>query len=146
MIDTTQTTQTDASTQDRDESYEAFILAKVAEAPAVGFEPPLPLSESLFPHQRDIVRWACLRGRAAIFASFGLGKTRMQLEVARQTVAHALLSVGEHDTQGAAFLIVAPLAMRREFRRDAEAMGLTITFVRTDAEVAAARVGKRQSR
>ena len=60
--------------------------------------------------------------------------------------AHALLSVGEHDTQGAAFLIVAPLAMRREFRRDAEAMGLTITFVRTDAEVAAVRVGKGQSR
>lgn len=139
MTDTTQTTQTDIGTNDRDESYEAFILAKVAEAPAVGFEPPLPLSESLFPHQRDIVRWACLRGRAAIFASFGLGKTRMQLEVARQTVAHALLSVGEHDTQGAAFLIVAPLAMRREFRRDAEAMGLTITFARTDADVDALR-------
>lgn len=89
MNDTTESIET--VTSDRDESYEAFILAKVAEAPAVGFEPPLPLTDSLFPHQRDIVRWACLRGRAAIFASFGLGKTRMQLEIARQTVAHATI-------------------------------------------------------
>ena len=64
MNDTTQNTA-ETVTSDRDESYESFILAKVAEAPAVGFEPPLSLTPSLFPHQRDIVRWACLRGRAA---------------------------------------------------------------------------------
>lgn len=36
------------------------------------------------PHQRDIVHWAISGGRRAIFASFGLGKTMMQLEIAVQ--------------------------------------------------------------
>jgi hypothetical protein len=35
--------------------------------------------ESLFPFQADLVRWALRRGRAAIFADTGLGKTRMEL-------------------------------------------------------------------
>jgi len=102
------------------EGYEAFIAAKVAIAPERGFEPPLPLSEVLFPFQRDIVRWAVRRGRAAIFASFGLGKTFMQLEIARQVCAQT----------GGRFLIVAPLGVRGEFRRDAEKLGMELHFIR----------------
>ncbi len=45
--------------------YERFIAAKRIEAPERGFEPPLPISPTLFPFQRDIVRWACRRGCAA---------------------------------------------------------------------------------
>ncbi len=105
--------------------YELFIAAKAAEAPSLGFEPPLPLSEVLFGFQRDIVRWACRHGRAGIFASFGLGKTFMQLEVARQTVA----------LTGGRFLICAPLGVRQEFERDAATLGVPLTFVRTSAEV-----------
>ncbi len=100
--------------------YETFIHAKKAEAPDAGFEPPLPLSESLFPFQRDIVAWALRKGRAAIFAAFGLGKTRMQIELARQVCAR---------TEGR-FLIVAPLGVRGEFTRDGEAMGVTVRFIR----------------
>ena len=100
--------------------YTTFIHAKRAEAPDAGFEPPLPLSESLFPFQRDIVAWALRKGRAAIFAAFGLGKTRMQIELARQVCAHT----------GGRFLIVAPLGVRQEFIRDGEAMGVTVRFIR----------------
>lgn len=100
--------------------YETFIHAKKAEAPDAGFEPPLPLSESLFPFQRDIVAWALRKGRAAIFAAFGLGKTRMQIELARQVC----------EQTGGRFLIVAPLGVRQEFIRDGEAMGVTVTFIR----------------
>ena len=100
--------------------YTTFIHAKRAEAPDAGFEPPLPLSESLFPFQRDIVAWALRKGRAAIFAAFGLGKTRMQIELARQVCAHT----------GGRFLIVAPLGVRGEFIRDGEAMGVTVRFIR----------------
>lgn len=57
-------------------AYEAFIAAKVAAAPDAGFAPPLPVSEKLFGFQRAIVEWALRKGRAAIFASFGLGKAR----------------------------------------------------------------------
>lgn len=100
--------------------YETFIHAKKAEAPDAGFEPPLPLSESLFLFQRAIVAWALRKGRAAIFAAFGLGKTRMQIELARQVC----------EQTGGRFLIVAPLGVRQEFIRDGEAMGVTVTFIR----------------
>lgn len=74
----------------------------------------------LKPHQRDIVRWAVGKGRAAIFAAFGLGKTFMQLEIARLTLAQ----------HGGRFLIVAPLGVRQEFMRDAATLGVQIQFVR----------------
>ena len=105
---------------DQRDGYEDFVRAKVCETVARGFDPPLPLSDSLFPHQRAIVEWACRKGTAAVFAAFGLGKSRIQLEIARQACAHT----------GGRFLIVAPLGVRQEFRRDAEAMGLTIRFIR----------------
>ena len=38
------------------------------------------LNPKLYPFQRDIVRWALAKGRAAIFADCGMGKTLMQLE------------------------------------------------------------------
>jgi DNA modification methylase len=100
--------------------YEDFIAAKAVAAPELGFEPPLAISEMLFPHQRDIVRWACRRGRAAIFAAFGTGKTVVQLEIARQCVAF---------TSGRA-LIVLPLGVRQEFVRDAQKLGMPVRFIR----------------
>lgn len=77
------------------------------------------------PHQVDIVQWACRKGRAAIFAAFGLGKSMMQLECVR-------LILGAEGGRG---LIVLPLGVRQEFRRDAEKLGLTVTFVRRSDEV-----------
>ncbi len=41
------------------------------------------LNQVLYPFQQDIVRWALAKGRAAIFADCGLGKTAMQLEWAK---------------------------------------------------------------
>jgi len=100
-------------------SYEEFIQGKKVAPVDAGFEPG-PVSDKLFPFQQDIVRWAIRKGRAAIFAAFGLGKSRMQLEIGSQVCWFT----------GGRFLIVAPLGVRGEFKRDAEAMGLTITFIR----------------
>jgi hypothetical protein len=58
--------------------YDAFIKAKAATSVAVGFEAK-DLGGDLFDFQRAIVEWACRRGRAAIFADTGLGKTAMQV-------------------------------------------------------------------
>lgn len=105
-------------------TYEEFLAAKKVGAPAKGFVPVLPISPVLFPFQAAIVRWACRLGTAAIFAAFGLGKSLMQLELARQVCAFT----------GGRFLIVAPLGVRQEFLRDARLLGLPVRFVRTTAE------------
>jgi site-specific DNA-cytosine methylase len=64
--------------------YEQFLQAKLQTPPSYGFDiSDDEVNPILKPHQRDIVRWAVKRGRAAIFAAFGLGKTVMQLECAR---------------------------------------------------------------
>lgn len=86
---------------------------------------PADLSPILLPHQADIVRWAVAGGRRAIFAAFGLGKSVMQLEAVRLTLEHV-------DGPG---LIVCPLGVRQEFKRDAAMVGATVRFVRRDAEV-----------
>jgi DNA modification methylase/superfamily II DNA or RNA helicase len=100
-------------------TYQQLLQQKRAIVVPVGFELDSALiNDALFPFQRDIVRWAVRKGRAAIFADTGLGKTAMQVEWARliggraliltplsvalQTVdeAHKLLGVEVHYTRG----------------------------------------------
>jgi DNA modification methylase len=109
-------------------SYEEFLRAKVQFDRSCGFQvQDSEIHPLLKPHQRDIVRWAVAKGRAAIFAAFGLGKTFMQLEAIR------LLLAKLDDSPSA--LIVAPLGVRQEFKRDAEKLGLSITFIRRTEEI-----------
>lgn len=58
--------------------YEAFIRSKSQEGLDGGFDPQF-LPDYLFGFQRSLVQWAARKGRAAIFADCGLGKTAMQL-------------------------------------------------------------------
>lgn len=110
------------------ESYIEFLKTKIPQAEVCGFDPPSPHHECLFPHQRDISTWGIRGGRRAIFANFGLGKTRMNLQIALWVI---------EQTFGR-FLIIAPLGVRQEFTQsDGPAMGLQIEFCRTDAEIAA---------
>lgn len=64
-------------------SYQEFLKSKCIIAPPVGFNPK-SLSSDLFDFQRDVVRWACKRGRAAIFAGTGLGKSFKELSWAHE--------------------------------------------------------------
>lgn len=105
--------------------YEDFLEQKRVLAPASGFDPGEDVSAALFPHQRDIVRWACVGGRRAIFAAFGLGKSVMQLEIMRLVMAR----------EGCRALIVCPLGVRQEFARDAGLLGMEPAFVRRTEEV-----------
>lgn len=106
--------------------YMEFVADKRTHAPHSGFDPGDSVSSVLFPHQRDIVRWAVLGGRRAIFAAFGLGKSLMQLEI--------MHLIGDHE--GGKQLIICPLGVRQEFKRDAELLGLEPVFVRRSEEVA----------
>ncbi len=89
--------------------YEDFLAAKVAMAPVSGFVVnDDEINPLLKPHQKDMVKWACLGGRRALFAAFGLGKSFMQIEILRIVA----------DKFGGMGLIVAPLGVRREFMAD----------------------------
>lgn len=93
--------------------YMDFLRSKIVTAPESGFSiQESELSPSLKPHQRAAVLWALKGGRRALFESFGLGKTVQQLEWCRQVVEH----------EGGRALIVLPLGVRQEFRRDAETL------------------------
>lgn len=110
--------------------YLAFLRAKMPRAEVAGFEPPTPCAPSLFPHQRDVSEWGIRGGRRAVFANFGLGKTRMHLQMAKWVYEHT----------GGRYLFVAPLGVRHVFiEEDGPEMGMCIQYVRTDEEVKAAK-------
>jgi hypothetical protein len=89
--------------------YAAFLAAKTHYGADDGFA-PLWMPEFLFDFQRDLVEWALLKGRAAIFADCGLGKTPMQLVWAQNIV---------EKTNGRV-LIVTPLAVSAQTLREAD--------------------------
>ena len=108
------------------DGYLEFLEAKKVSSPSYGFDPGDEVSDVLFGFQRDIVRWAVAGGRRAIFAAFGLGKSLMQLECMRL--------VGNRE--GGRQLIICPLGVRQEFKRDAKLLDMEPVFVRRSEEVA----------
>lgn len=101
--------------------YEEFIKSKeVFDAPT-GLTDVPELNPMLFSFQKDIVRWALKRGRAAIWADCGLGKGPMALEWARHIPGDVL--------------IVAPLAVSRQFKREADKFGITIGIAKIAADI-----------
>ena len=112
--------------------YEAFLREKIRLAPLSGFECEAhEVNPLLKPHQRDIVQWAVRGGSRAIFAAFGLGKTFMQIESVRLLRARA----------GGKALIICPLGVRQEFRRDGARLGVDFKFIRRAEEMAEADSG-----
>jgi hypothetical protein len=110
-------------------AYSDFLAAKAQLATASGLDiDPAEVHPVLKPHQRDAVVWAVRGGRRAVFASFGLGKSLIQLEIARL----ALAKLG-----GGRGLIVCPLGVRQEFARDARMIGLEPRFIRHHGEASA---------
>jgi DNA modification methylase len=101
------------------EKYQDFIETKRTSFEGVGFE-ATRLSPKLFDFQEAIIRWACKKGRAAIFADTGLGKTAMQCSWAQQVQIHT----------GSMVLIVAPLCVAQQTVKEAKKFGVTIKYVR----------------
>lgn len=96
------------------QDYQEFLRSKVVVAEKYGIETEnLEFTGKLKPHQKDIVNFCLRGGRRAIFASFGLGKTFMQLEIAKQLIKKT----------NKPFLIVCPLGVSGEFKRDNKKLG-----------------------
>lgn len=83
------------------------------------------LNPMLYPFQRDIVRWALAKGRAAIFADCGLGKTLMQLEWADRIVRE----------RGGMVLILAPLAVATQTVAEGVKFGIFVTLCETKEDL-----------
>jgi hypothetical protein len=99
-------------------NYAEFLAQKMARLELAG--PPCDPGEVnpyLHDWQREITAWAVRTGRAAIWATTGLGKTVMQLEWARLS--------------GRTALIVAPLAVCQQTVREAAKLGLDAQYTRT---------------
>jgi len=105
-------------------NYQEFIRAKASLDVESGFE-PTDLGDHLFDFQRAIVEWACKRGRAAIFADTGLGKTAMQTEWARQVTEHT----------GGMVLIAAPLCVAQQTVEEAAKFGIHIQYCRSPSDI-----------
>lgn len=107
-------------------NYDEFLKSKVIVAPESGFDvEPGSMNRNLFEWQRDIVRWSLKKGKAALFEDCGLGKTIQQLEFSDKVV---------HET-GRPVLIVAPLAVADQTRREGKRFGYQVQVCRTQRDV-----------
>lgn len=93
--------------------YQDFIKHKSQIGGNAGFA-PIFMPDFLFDFQKHLVEWALLKGRAAIFADCGLGKTPMQLvwadNIARKTNGRVL--------------VLTPLAVAKQTEREAQKFGI----------------------
>ena len=107
-------------------SYSDFLASKRLEDAPSGLDvDPNMLPVGLFDFQREISTWALRRGRAAILAATGLGKTAMQLSFANGvSIAH-----------DAPVLIFAPLAVSAQTAREGEKFGIGVTVAKTEKDI-----------
>lgn len=102
--------------------YQSFLATKAIKAKSLGIECiPSDIHSSLYGFQNHLVRWAVAKGRSAIFADCGLGKTFMQLEWARLI--------------GCKVLIIAPLAVAHQTRDESAKLDHPIQYVRRQKDI-----------
>jgi len=100
--------------------YEDFLRSKHIADPATGIANLPDLNPALFHFQRDIVGWSLKRGRAAIWADCGLGKTAMQLEWAKHVPGRVL--------------ILTPLAVAQQTVAEGIKFGVPCQYARSDVD------------
>lgn len=104
--------------------YDEFLTSKLWSHEAHGFT-VADLPSYLKPHQADLVRTGLAKGRYAYWADTGLGKTRIELETARQVNLHT----------GGNVLIVAPLGVAYQTIREAAGLGIELRYCRSQNDV-----------
>ena len=106
------------------QQYLDFLRNKVQLSTCGGLT-PLAMHPSLFYHQQDIVRWALQRGKALIAAKFGMGKSRIQIELMRQV----------HQQTGRKTLVICPLGVKHQFiHEDGPAMDVQFQYIGCDED------------
>ncbi len=108
-----------------DFTYEDFLSKKSIIPPMTGISEDVHLHDDLFDFQRDIVKWALMRGRAAIFAGTGLGKSFMEMSWGKSVA----------DYTGKPVLLLTPLAVSAQMIREGKKFGITINQVSSQLDV-----------
>ncbi len=103
--------------------YQQFINNKTHLGGEYGFSPVF-MPDKLFDFQKSLVEWATLKGRAAIFADCGLGKTFMQIAWAENVAK---------KTNGRV-LILTPLAVAFQTVKEGEKIGVEVIHRREGIE------------
>ncbi len=94
-------------------NYDDFIAAKRHYGERHGFKPTF-FPDQMFDFQKLLTEWSVERGRGAIFADCGLGKTAIQLTWAENVVRHTNKRV----------LLLTPLAVGAQTVREGEKFGI----------------------
>jgi len=106
--------------------YADFLKTKQMAFHESGFDYPVEkINAKLFDWQKDIVHWAIKKGKAALFEDCGLGKTPQQLEYARIV----------HERTNKDVLIVAPLAVSQQTKREGQKFCIDVNIARSQIEV-----------
>lgn len=95
--------------------YAAFLSNKSQFNSGSGFK-PIEMPDFLFDFQKILVDWSVRRGRAAIFADCGLGKTPIALVWAQNVFRKTGMPV----------LILTPLSVSHQFVREGEKFGMVV--------------------
>lgn len=108
-------------------TYQEFLKTKELKSIEAGFDLDRHMINHLaFEFQKDIICWACKKGKAAILTGCGSGKTMMQLEWARAVYRHT----------GRNVLIIAPLSVVSQTKEEANKFGIKdVTVCRTKEDV-----------
>jgi len=102
--------------------YSKFLKSKTIENKNSGIEVQTEqINSKLFPFQKQIIQWTLKKGKTAIFADCGLGKSFMQLEWARLINKKTL--------------ILCPLAVAKQTIKEAEKLNIRIKYVRDQSEI-----------
>ncbi len=105
--------------------YRQLIDRKLALVAPAGLSNIPTLPDCLFPHQAALTKWALRRGRCAIFADTGLGKTRMEI----------VWAWAVHFMTGLDVLILAPLAVASQTVAEGESIGIKVKLCRDASDV-----------
>ncbi len=106
-------------------AYADFLVNKARLDPPTGLADCPDLPAQLFPFQRDIVRWALRRGRAAVFAQTGMGKSFIELAWGQAV----------HRETAGDVLLLTPLAVAGQIVAEGKKWGLAAKQCATQSEV-----------
>lgn len=108
-------------------TYQEFLINKAIVDTPSGIKSPRGINKKLYPFQVECVKWALIRGRAALFEGTGLGKTGQQCEWAKHVESYTSKPV----------LIVAPLAVSHQTIAEASnLLGMKILFAHSQDNIA----------
>ncbi len=102
--------------------YKEFLETKQQRIKSCGFDiDKSVINNILFDFQKDIVKWAILKGKCAVFADTGLGKTFIQLEWGRIITGN--------------ILIFAPLSVSRQTIREGKKINIDVKYIKHQDEI-----------